>query len=236
MLANSRTRIRLMIVVGLFFPTLAPAATILFDQEPDAKDARNITQYRSADDINLASFSTVGAMRLWAVPFMGSFASSFSGTISWAIYQNSVGSLGSLVASGSSSAVTVTDSGIPFNFLDISQLDFAVVPFDLAAGQYWIEFHEGAALTTNDGSPIYWATAAAANFNAKQDTNPILPTSSIVPATGLAFQLFASSQSEVPEPGTARMMEFGIVGIFFYAMLLQRQCRRLTPDVIDQAS
>jgi hypothetical protein len=71
-------------------------------------------------------------------------------------------------------------------------------PLALSAGTYWLELHEGTDVTTSDGSAIFWATSNGSAGDAKQDSNPTLPSSG--QNVELAFQLFDTAS--VPEPTT----------------------------------
>ena len=167
---------------------------------------------------------TVEALRFWAdspTPNpLDPGQPQWSGTISWAIYQNSGGSLGSVVDSGNTSSVTVTDTGVlEFGFFERFQLDFTIDPLALATGQYWIEFHDGSTIMGLPGNHFYWDTAGADNLDAKWNLGPTLPTDPIVPSTGLAFELFDSNpvQTAVPEPSTMGLMALGLLGVLAFA-------------------
>lgn len=83
----------------------ANAATMIFDNgTPDvtSSSSRGITIFRSADDFTLANAANVSSVRFWMVDQPGNF----SGSITYAFYQNSAGALGSLISSATVSGIT----------------------------------------------------------------------------------------------------------------------------------
>ena len=184
----------------------ANAATMIYDNgTPDvtSSSARGITAFRSADDFTLANAANVSSVRFWMVDQPGNF----SGSITYAFYQNSAGALGSLISSATVSGITpLFLNQIPGNIHQIERVDFNLAaPLALATGTYWLELHDGSSLTTvaNANTPnVLWAIVSGNPVgNAKQDVIPNLPTSNT--GNTLAFQLFdnsTASTNAVPEP------------------------------------
>src|SRR5258706_3387070 len=132
----------LWVVLGLI-PAVADASPIYNNGAP-VFIGGNISQVRSADDFVLASSANVTAVRFFASVFPGNtFSTNFSGDIAWEIYNDSAGSIGTVVSSGAVTGLVGSASGSFF------QLDFDLgSTLALSAGTYWLELHEGATLSS----------------------------------------------------------------------------------------
>ncbi|MCU1232231.1 MAG: proteinsorting protein [Candidatus Solibacter sp.] len=178
----------------------ATASTVVYDNGAPAFGGVNVTQVRGADDFVLSSSTTITGVRFFGdtLPTPANFPGSFGGTLSYAFYNNSSGTPGSLISSGSSSALTGVASG-SFYIVDFNLASSVA----LAAGTYWLEVHEGATSSTDDGSPIFWAglnSAPASNAMLSSSLNTV-PNSDL--NFELAFQLFSDpATSGAPEPST----------------------------------
>ncbi len=189
---------------------------VIFDQPPTAGPVHiwQITSFRNADDFSLAAPFQLDGMEFWAVG-NPDFLSSFSGTMSWGIYDDASGLPGSLLFSGSSSAVSAIDTGIG-NFMG-NRFD---VSFDLTspvmlngATRYWLELHEGSTLTSNDGSEILWVTGVANPASQYLFAERRLSETNWYPMVeDLAFRLVGQRQP-VPEPATMLLLGFGLMGL-----------------------
>ncbi len=191
--------------------SVCSAAAIYANGLPDldSANARAITMFRSADDFVLASSWNMESIRFWMVAVDD--PPSFSGSITYAIYQNSGGNLGGLVQSA-------TVNGIAAGAPDpITQFIYSmyVVNFNLPAP------HEGPNLTTSDASPdVYWALVNGVSGNAKQNPNPAIPANSV--GEELAFTLNGTAAG-VPEPGTIPLCLIGLGALGIW----QRRQRQL---------
>lgn len=180
-----------------FYSAQANAATIFNNGVPDLANAYDITAFRSADNFTLGGSATVAAVQFWAVS-IGTFSSDFDGSVTWAIYNDSSGSLGTLVSSGTVGSLVGFPDGTSVGGFPVNVIDFNLgSPVGLSAGTYWLELHEGSSLTANDGSSIFWATSNGSAGDAKQDANPTLPSTG--QNVEFAFQLFDTA---IPEPTT----------------------------------
>ena len=177
----------------------ANAATIYDNGVPDLANAFNISGFRTADNFTLGGSATVAAIRFWAIS-LTTFPIDFGGSVTWGIYNDSSGNLGTLVSSGTvGSLVGVPDGTLVASTFPINVIDFNLgSPLVLSAGTYWLELHEGSSLATNDGSAIFWATSNGTVGDGKQDVNPTLPSTGA--NAEFAFQLFDTTP--VPEPTT----------------------------------
>jgi len=206
----------------------ADAAMIFNNGSPDVNfpQSRNMSAFRLADDFILTSAANVASVRFWMVDLPGDF----SGSITYAVYQDSAGAIGSLVTNG-----TATVSGITPVFLSqllgstskLERVDFNLsTPLALAIGTYWLELHNGSSLTGfgDVGDDVSWAMVTGNPAgNAKQNKNQD-PLSTDTGST-LAFQLFDNSTgatiNAVPEPTT-----ISFIGIGLAALAISRRKRR----------
>lgn len=206
----------------LFFPLVLTAlvltafsgaafATTVFNNGAPAFIGANITQVRSADDFVLAAPATVTDVRFFGSVFSGTFPTNFSGDISWAFYNDSGGTVGTGITSG---AVTGLVGSVAGSFY---QVDFTLnSPVSFASGTYWLELHEGATLSSNDGIPITWAGLnSAPASNARQGSLANGPNTTDLDFE-LAFQLFDNSAVGVPEPSSALLVIPGLVALAYF--------------------
>jgi hypothetical protein len=201
-------------VVGLFCTLSAFAGTVIDNGLPDLINGFNMSLDRTADDFVLAAPATVAAIRFYAVSLGADFASDFDGVLSWAVYADNSGSLGSLLFSGTDSTVPFVPTGQMLAGHPLERLDFGISPISLGAGHYWLELHQGSSLTVSNPTSIFWATTALNNLSAKQDPNPTLPTTSV--SADFAFALFDTGAA-TPEPAA-----IGLVGLGLTLVALRR--------------
>lgn len=179
----------------------ANAATIFNNGVPDLSAAISITINRSADNFTLGGPATVAAIRFWALSD-GTFSSAFDGIVTWAIYNDSSGSLGTLVSSGTvGNLVGVPDATFCCAIFPVNVIDFNLgSPLALSTGTYWLELHEGSSLMADASTPsqIYWETSNGLAGDSKQGSLANPPSTHV--NVELAFQLFDTAS--VPEPTT----------------------------------
>lgn len=189
----------------------APAALLYDNGVPDHVNGSGISNFRTVDDFTLTGPANLNAIRFWAVFNNNDPTGMFSGNLSWAIYTNAGGTVGSLFASGSLTGLTMTDTGNGGGNFNAYQIDFSIgAPVALGAGVYWLELHDGAVLTTADGSETYWATKGTGGNARTQpffgsfptDLQPISSYFGCQCDYDLAFQLFGDADNGVPEPAT----------------------------------
>jgi hypothetical protein len=209
---------KLSVIITLLAATsaLAPAGVIFANGTPDESKAnsRSISLFRSADDFTLASASTIESIRFWMV----ATEQGFSGTLSYAFYQDANGALGSVVSSGSFTNVTpLFLSEIPVNIHAHYLVDLNLPSvLNLAAGTYWLELYDGPTLTTNNDADVYWAIAANGPGNARQSQVPSIPANQTTNA--LAFSLYGSVSTPpppagVPEPSSIALSLAGLAAL-----------------------
>lgn len=203
-------------IFALALVTLAndAGAQIFANGTPDQTqaDARSISSFRSADDFNLASASSISSIRFW----MLATDQSFAGILSYAFYNDAAGAIGAVVSTGSvSNIVPQYLSHVPGFIYDTYLVDINLPSaLNLAAGNYWLELHDGATLTTNNNADVYWSIAAGVTGNARQSVAPTIPTNPTTNA--LAFSLYGEvgpPSTTVPEPSTVALSFAGLVAL-----------------------
>jgi hypothetical protein len=208
-------------------------ATILFDQTPTNTNGFSITDFRLADDFTLSNSSTITDVLFYYVYSQDGSLSDL-GAVTYAIYTNSAGALGTALRSGTiaSSSVTRTDQSALSCFCGSAA--FSITPLALAAGSYWLELHADTSFTgDNGGLAIDWA---AVNDNAH--LGALFNASGLTPDTPVnlsgynqyAFQLDGAT---VPEPSTLALLG---IGLSILAAKARRRSGRVNPgSITDQA-
>lgn len=195
-------------------------AAQIFDNGPTlVTNARDITLFRSADDFTLGASQTVAAVQFLITNTNGSLldpATNFSGSVTYAIYNNSAGSIGSQVTTGTVSGLTSTFTGLthPGSFAKINSVQFNLVSaVVLGAGTYWLELHEGPTLSTNDGTGIGWELSGATGNALQGLAANGIPTGSV--NNELSFRLYdtAFGAAAVPEPASLAMIGAGLAAL-----------------------
>ncbi len=118
----------------------------------------------------------------------------FGGTLGWAIYANSSGKPGTLLASGRDPAPALADTGLQSAASTDAvrariRLGRAI---SLTTGTYWFALHEGNWGSAYDGSEVTWAFATASFGNSSWgDSNEVSPGSwGLGPDADPAFVVF----------------------------------------------
>ena len=195
-------RVEFLLSLFLMAAASGSAATIFDNGAADNQNGFGMfNTARGADDFSLSAASTVQALGFyWTTGPGQNPTASLGGTITYGLYQDSGGSLGSLVASGTVSGIGFSLTGV-VNGCGTCQVAYSefnlASAVNLAAGTYWLELHKGASFTATSSPALFWATSAQTG-NAKHDINA-LPATSV--NSELAFALFDAPVG-VPEPGT----------------------------------
>jgi hypothetical protein len=178
--------------------TLAHASVVFDNGGPNQLSGNEMTAWIQAQSFSLATTDTVQAVQFWAVAATGSY----TGSITYSIYNNNAGVPGIILASGRASPVAVPTGGGCCDGLTEYLLDFNLASgFTATAGTtYWF----GLSPSTTSRLDFYWEDTSGGLGLAPQefaagasawDSN----------TSQHAFQLFDTS---VPEPGA-----FGIMGL-----------------------
>lgn len=115
----------------------------------------------TANDFTLAAATHLGSLDAWIMDLGGidnGYGDAFSEVLSWAVYTNSAGAPGTVVASGSDSTPQIEDSGLTSADGDLLRVRIELRPsLTLGPGTYWLALHEGLWLQAFDGSGLAWA-------------------------------------------------------------------------------
>lgn len=200
----------------------SPAKAAFLWSQTDFNSSRtfSLSTGAIANDFTLSSATTLDTFRLWAGQGgnTGYTLPAYSGTMGWAVYAaGSGGGVGTLIAYGQDTATAVTATTNVYGFTRDFQIDgtFAGVAFgsveNLAAGTYWVAFHEGNWGSPSDGSAISMALVGnQIGLDNRIANDPSSP--SYVSTNGLdnAFVLTGSDPTSVaPAPPGALL---GLVG------------------------
>lgn len=218
----------LLALTGLALAPIANAQ-VVYDNGSyiGAISAFNISAFAAADDFTVASSLTFNAIRFYAIDLTPGLLDGFGGTLNWEIHTssgttpNAVPS-GTIVASGTTSLVSVTDPGPQENGWQVAQLDFATPSTTLSAGTYWLRIDEGTPASASDGDGIFWMqTNGPITGNGRRgDADEVAPTTWTFSGTDttadLSFQLLNNqANAAAPEPGTFALLGvgMGMVGV-----------------------
>lgn len=198
-------------------------ASTVYSALPDYQQAENIAYGRVIDDFAITSSTRVANIQFWMVgDEFTPLPSIFSGTISWAIYADaSETPLGGTIASGVANGVTPIATGNSLGGNPPSAYPIYVLDFDLSSpvflgpGRYWLELHDGPALSysyphwsgwlthtydTTTGGPFLW-----------YGNTPDFPSiGGGYYGDSVAFELSDTSNSSAPEPGRAGLIICGL--------------------------
>jgi len=145
---------------------------VVWDQSPIAaggSGGSDIADYVTANDVVLATSASFSSIEAWLLDeTVGDNGSvdSFSGAMSWAIYDDSNGAPGALRSGDSGDCATVET--IDTGYQSTIGSDEARVRCSLgrsvllAPGTYWLALHEGSWLSPFDGSQVYWIDSTLA--------------------------------------------------------------------------
>lgn len=206
---------------------LVPAhAQVVYDNGTYGVSAWNFSDYAAADDFLVTSSLTFNAISFYALDFDPTLLGNFSGTLSWYIHTDNGGPVPNsipsttIVASGTTSSVTVTDTGDLFNGnpnLQIAQLTFSIPTVNLGTGRYWLHLKEGNPSSSFDGSAVFWLNTANPNTGNgyRADENETAPTTwigvSTFTASDLSYQLLnvGGTAANSPEPASLALLALG---------------------------
>lgn len=133
---------------------LQGAAPAWDQSETSTANAWNLSLIVSAADFSLTKTEGLSAIYFWIWDQNGT---SFSGSMSWAIFSNDGGKPGTLLASGTDAAPVLTPTGQTSGDFHIRGVRVRIQPsVTLGPGDYWLALHEGQWGSAFDGTAIYW--------------------------------------------------------------------------------
>lgn len=197
-------------IMGVSAITLVPSkpaqAALIYDNigaPLDGSTGLNISASAIADDFTLTQAVNLDEFTFWA--FGVSQDSDLSDSIGWAVFNDNAGAVGSLIASGTDTTATKTDTGLDsINGTNILKVNGDLGgTINLAAGTYWISFRDGAWGSSLDGTTAFWIRRdpSTVGNQARTDTNEVNPTFLNSFNTDTNFQLFSdTAPATTPEP------------------------------------
>ena len=211
--------------VTLLLGTNSAQAALIYDNigaPLDGSNAMNISDFAMADDFTVTEAVDLTDFTFWAFGLDND--SDLSDSIGWAIFNNNPGAVGSLIASGTDSTVTKTDTGLDSvlgaNILRVDG-DFGST-INLTAGTYWISFRDGAWGSAFDGTSAFWtfSQASIVGSQPRSDFDEVNPTFPNRNNGSRNFQLFDNSDvATTPEPGTL----LGLLAVGSIGALIRRK-------------
>jgi hypothetical protein len=203
--------------------SIPAGATLIFDQSPPNLNSGDIVGFRFADDFTLGGPSVVDAINFW---YQAQFQTDLS-SVTYAVYANAAGALGTMLFTGTVTASTSFDS-LNDNFF----ATLAVPNLSLSAGAYWLELHAGNSLTdSNGGLTVWWAGAAdnathVALWSATPNPPSIPENTSGYEQYGFQLDGTGGSSASVPEPSATLLVGTGLAVLYWW----RRKRVRPTPD------
>lgn len=162
-----------------YFSVEAAAATV-WDQSDVSSSVTsvNASSFLPVNDFALAEPTALTGFSVWlsnASPVRTEIGGglvadvgfgSFSGTLSYYVFEDNGNVPGNLLAAGSAQDVTVTETGIVIDAndaaLDVFRVDGQFsAPIALAADDFWFGIRKGMVGAPSDGSDILWRRASA---------------------------------------------------------------------------
>lgn len=143
----------------------AAHADVYDNGTPDYYDGYPLYDFaRSADDFTLTTASTLSSFTFWSAEVPGN---GFSGTLTYGIYADNGGDLGSLITSFATTSVARAPTGVSlFDYFQEYKNDVTIAPVSLPAGTYWL------ALQDPSSTGMFRETAAPnASYNARRSND-----------------------------------------------------------------
>jgi len=187
----------------------ARASTVLFDQTPTNTNGFSITEFRLADDFTLSNQSTVTDL-FFDYTFSEGGSPSDLGAVTFAIYTNKDGALGTVLESATMASGSVTRTGQSALCPTCASATFSIAPLPLGRGTYWLELHNGTSLSDSSGFEIGWgAVNDNADLIARYNGSGMTPDTP-VDSSGFNQYAFQVIGTTVPEPGTLALLAVGL--------------------------
>ena len=179
----------------------ASADVVVFDNgAPNQHGGNAMGDFLQAEDFTLANPTQIDSVTFWDLELSGA---DYKGSLYWAIQLDAGGTPGAIVATGTTSSVTRTATGLMDTSGTYSEVKDV---FDIAASlsggvKYWLTLHDGA-LADNNFADFYWEWSAdngnGEEFDLVQNT---VWDSNLADH---AFQL--AGPAPVPEPGSILLL------------------------------
>src|SRR5262249_34825707 len=187
----------LTLVLGGAVPT---RADVVYDNgPPDPTMGNEMTHWIQAESFSLTASNVINAVRFWDNQLSGAY----NGSIYYAFAADSAGSPGAVLTSDTISTVTRTNTGLTFGAFTTFQNDFTIPALTLAAGNYWLELHNGP-LTHQTSDGFYWSGSTAGTPPPGHELIAPFTGPWVSNGTEHAFQLL--NNAPVPEPSALALL------------------------------
>ena len=126
-------------------------------------NSHEISTFVAALDVHFDRTVRFDGLKVWIADGPGGdngMLDFFSGTLSWALLEDSAGTPGAVIFSGEATDLTGTDTGLQDLFDDdIFEFEIETGLIDIDPGSYWFALREGSWGSPWDGTQIYWVMA-----------------------------------------------------------------------------
>jgi hypothetical protein len=210
----------LLLILGAALGVGNAFANVLWDQTTGFNgNGLNIIDSRLADDFVLSASSNSYAIQgisFYYIPNSGSGAD--LGSVTYAIYQNNAGALGTLLQTETIAPANITETDQAANPCGLANTpdcflaSFAITQLTVSAGTYFLEIHSGTTLDDASGTnnPISWAAVddQLGTFASLSGPDGSKPTTADN-FSGFRDFAFEISGQSLPEPGTFGLLALG---------------------------
>jgi hypothetical protein len=221
---ESMTSPSLVVGIGMLILFALPGrGDVLYDQTPPPGNPNSFdfTDFRVADDFTFSGANSITSI-LFYYTFAANGAATDLGAMTYAIYNNNAGAVGSLIQSESILSGNITRTGQDALCTTCASAAFTLTTtLNLPAGTYWLELHADSTLTGNNGGvPLDWANVAddfpnSGLISQWDGGSGGVPETSLVSFPGFeqfSFQLSGTPlSSAVPEPGSLALLSLGLL-------------------------
>jgi len=169
-------------------------AQIYVNGTPDLLNGNEMSHWLQAENFTLGANNTIGGVRFWSIDAPGAV---WDGNVDWWIFNDSAGTPGSIVSSGTQTTVSRVATGNVWGGGALVEhvWDFAITGTAVTGGtMYWLGLHVNNDYTRDE---FYWESATGGNAPTGMESEDGLMNNWAINGTEHVFELNA-----VPEPST----------------------------------